>query len=716
MYKKLSIKTITSFLIILLLPVFFIVLSTPKVSAEVSISQLSPSKGIVGTVVSLTGQISTENGSYRIFFGDKEVQSGTATLYDVSDTFIVPNSTSGDHLVKLQDVTSGENSTIRKFIVLLHYSVNVLTPPYPDQLQEGTSIDILATVTGGNATTFANITVTDPANVTHLSNITISIDSDGFGEVKTTYPTDFDENPHTFYVGTYNISFDIFNETLATSNFTIGLTDAIEYYRFQTVYIQAANYTTTDFLEITISHNGETVKLTPSNASGPQGIITANWTIPANASIGLYKVDVTYTKQMGFEKPVPDSQNFTIASKSFACEVKTFNLDNAPIEGVLIEANNTATQEISTNFTNEWGIASFYLEAANYTFKAFWNTSQAPRAQVGGTSEISLAENLTGDSAITITCSLADIKIAVKDVKGNMLPFVDIRVNFTYTSRLGVPINQSLSYEVNITGITIFRNMFTNVNYTIKASRYGYTFDTSTINLIATSWLNVTCPTYTLIINVYNRNGLALQDAQVKVYEWSTGTNATDDFAQQSITNENGNVEFNFTFGKYGVLVYVDGAILNTTVVDLVNESTVFEVYCKLYPLTLDVKVLDYFGQGIANSNVTIEREGTVLSSSNTGVNGIAQFTELVGGNYKIFVYLGKRPYKITTLYLQEPKTITLKIAEIMSIGGFIAETSHFITIVLILSLIVVFLFAFVYRRLKVTRKKEQQIGKVYNA
>jgi len=711
MHRKFHLKRAPTFLIILLVSAFFAALPTPKVYAEVSISELSEDEGFVGDLVNLTGQINTINGNYEILFDGTTVKSGNATLGTVEDTFLVPNSTSGNHDVQLRDVLNTTESDALNFTVNTKYIVKAITPQAPKQLQEGTNITLLAEITGGGAgkTTRANITVQDPDNMTYSSpEFLIQIDEFGYGNnISEIYPENFGENAHTFFVGVYNMSLvDTLNATLASGTFTVGLTDASKYHRFQTVYIQAANYTSTEFLTIKITHPNGTVELTPSNASGPIGIITANWTIPANASIGLYRVDVKDTKPLGTEKPVADSQNFTVVSKSFACEVKTFNLDKEPVEGILVEAWNVTSPPIVRNeTTNEEGVTIFLLEAANYTFKAFWNASDGPKAGVGGTSWISLAGNLTGGSAVNITCSLAHIKVAVKDVEGMVLPFVGIRVNFTYVSRLDIPITPTpLLSETDITGISIFQNMFTNVSYTIQANRYSYIFDTATINLTSTSWLNITCPAYELIINVYDRNGSALQDAQVKVYEWSIGLSGLVGIEN---TGANGEVTFNSTFGKYTVDVYKDEILLNQTTILLINQPTTLAVYCKLYNLTLGINVLDFFGQGTPNANVTIEREGTVLSSLNTGAGGGAQFTNLVGGNYKIFVYIGEKTYEITTLYLQESRTITLKIGGIVSIGGFITETSLFITAVFMLLLVAIFLLAFIYRRVKSTPKKE---------
>ena len=236
MPKKLYMKRIATLSIILLILTLSTTPTTPKVSAEVSISQLLPVEGSVGTVVSVTGQISTANGTYKIFFNEKEVENGTATNYDVSDMFPIQNYTFGSYPVKLHDVSTGENSTTY-FTVQTEYIVKAVAMPYPKQRQEGANITICAIVTGGNTTTFANLTVTDPANATYSAlNITIPIVQDGYGKANIVYPADFNGNPHTFHVGTYNMSLITPDKTV-TGNFSVGLTDATEYHRFQTVYV-----------------------------------------------------------------------------------------------------------------------------------------------------------------------------------------------------------------------------------------------------------------------------------------------------------------------------------------------------------------------------------------------------------------------------------------------------------------------------------------------
>jgi len=700
--KKCRSAEIAGFSLVLVVLAFFAAMPASRVSAEVTI-RLSPTEGPVGTLVSVTGQINTINGSYSILFDNSPVKNGSSTLNNVSDTFTVENTTSGNHEVRLLDILNGTESSPLNFIVQREYVIKAITPEEPKQLQEGANVNILALITGGNAseTLFhVSITVEDPANGTYSSADDLIIaDANGYGNLSKVYPTDFNGgNQTTSFVGLYQMTLSSGNDTIATGSFRIGLTNATEYHRFQTVDIKAINYTSGQHT-VKITYDGETVFESAPNAS--DGMIIANWTIPANASLGVYTVTI---QRKPLPKLVPDIQNFTVVSKSFTCEVRTLNLDNEPIEGVQIEANNITGPVEGVKVTNDEGIASLYLEATNYTFVAYWSASPALPARVGETPWINLASNLTDTQAVNITCPLAHIKVAVKDYEGTSMPYVEVHVNFTYIGRLDYAISDSVLIETDPNGISEFRNMYTNIEYTIQAIRYDHAFETAVLNLTSTRWLNLTAPTYRLVINVFDRIGWPLQDAQVKVYEWSIGLG---DQALEKNTGASGQVDFNSTFGKYVVSVYKNSYLVNKTTLLLKEQPTTLTIHCKLYSLTLDVAVVDYLGQGIPNANVTIEREGVVLSSLNTGGNGLARFTELVGGKYKVYVHIGGKPQEITIVDLQEPTTLTTRIAEVVSIAGLLTETSSFLTISLTLLVIAIFLSVLVYRRLRPSPDKE---------
>jgi len=704
-------RKVIIFLFILIFSVSHLAFLAREVSAEVSISEMTPTEGHVGTEVNVIGQINTVNGSYEILFDGELMKNGTADLTVVSDTFIVPNSTAGLHEVRLRDVLNYTESAVWSFTVQFQYTIRAVIPQGINQLQEGSNVTIVAMVTGeeANKTDHVRITVEDPANVNSSSEeILIRTSLKGYWTTSKSYPSNFTGgNSTTFFVGDYEIALvKVSNESLATGSFTIGLTDASEYHRFETVKIKALNYNVSEALEIQIIYGNETVFQSFPNVSG---IVEANWSIPADASLGSYKVNVSWS----VEKPVLDVQNFTVAAKSFSCEVRAYNLDNEVVSGISVEARDLSNSTVDTETTSEEGVASFYLETTNYTFVAFWNLSAPQGKQVGETSEISLSGNLTGDSAVNITCSLAHIRVAVKDQSGAPIPLVELQTNFSYTSKIGgkdVPINGSLTYETDKNGTTVFQNVFININYSIEARRYQKPFNITMVNVTSSVWLNITCPTYRLVMNVYGRDGAdsPLQDVQVKVYDWSIGKNAPEDsYVKLDVTDHNGNVEFDLIFGKYGVLIYVDDALLNETRVILDAPQTVFNVSCSLYPLTLNVRVLDYFGQAIPNANVTVEREGVPLSSAITEGNGVAQFPDLVGGSYKVFVFMEGKPYEIATLSLIEPRTVTLKIAGVVSLGGLLTQTTHFIIIVLVLILVVAFSLSLVYRRRKARQVNE---------
>lgn len=674
-----------------------------KVSADFKITQLSPTEGPVGTLVSVTGQINTVNGSYSILFDSKPVKNGTSTINNVSDTFTVENTTAGSYEVRLLDIINGTESEPVNFVVQREYVIRAVTPPDPRQMQEGANTTIIALITGGNASetlSHISITVEDPANGTYSSgDDLIETDSNGYGRLSKVYPTDFNGgNGTTFFVGLYQMTLKSGNDTIATGNFRVGLTNATEYHRFQNVNVKAMNYTSGQHT-VRITYDGNTVFESTPNAS--DGMITTNWTIPANASLGIYTVTV---QRKPLPKLVPDNQNFTIVSKSFTCEVRTLNLDNEPIEGVQIEATNLTGPVEGVKVTNEEGIASLQLEATNYTFLAYWSASPALPARVGETEWISLASNLTDAKAVNITCPLAHIKVAIKDHQGTAMPYVEVKINFTYIGRLDYAISDTLLIETNPNGISEFQNMYTNIEYTIQAIRYDHAFETTRANLTSTQWFNLTAPTYRLVVNVFDRIGWPLQDAQVKIYEWSIGLG---DQTLEKNTGTSGQVEFNSTFGKYVVSVYKNGYLVNKTTLLLKEQPTNLAIHCKLYSLTLDVSVVDYLGQGIPNANVTIERDGVALSSLNTAGNGLARFPELVGGKYKVYVYLGGKPQEITIVDLQEPTTLTARIAEVVSIAGLLTETSSFLTISFTLLVIAIFLGVLVYRRLRPSSDKE---------
>jgi hypothetical protein len=126
-----------------------------------------------------------------------------------------------------------------------------------------------------------------------------------------------------------------------------------------------------------------------------------------------------------------------------------------------------------------------------------------------------------------------------------------------------------------------------------------------------------------------------------------------------------------------------------------------------MYPLTLSVRVIDYLGQGISNTNITVEKDGTPLTFAIAGGDGTAQFSNLVGGQYRITAYINGVPYGVTGVTLDEPLPVTVKIHKIVSLGGLLIETSQFVILILALLLVLTFVVVFAYRRFRTGKVEE---------
>lgn len=142
-----------------------------------------------------------------------------------------------------------------------------------------------------------NLTTTTPYNTTGVK-ITADYTWLNFGV-----------GAHTNYTGTYGIAF---NETLATGSFFIGLTNATEYNRFQTVNIKASGYIPGQNVTINIKDpNGVSVTGYPKVINATDGTVSEDWLIPRYISLGTYTVTVTNATG-DYPKPIPDIQTFDI--------------------------------------------------------------------------------------------------------------------------------------------------------------------------------------------------------------------------------------------------------------------------------------------------------------------------------------------------------------------------------------------------------------------
>jgi hypothetical protein len=166
-------------------------------------------------------------------------------------------------------------------------------------------------------------------------------------------------------------------------------------------------------------------------------------------------------------------------------------------------------------------------------------------------------------------------------------------------------------------------------------------------------------------------------------------------------TSTDGTVGFNCTFGKYIIKVYdAEGVALNETAVNLFQNQNL-TLTCKLWGLTVSIKLVDYFGQPISNVKITLQRENRTLGSQRTLSDGTVRFDDITGGTLQAVIYLfdDARPYMTQTFYVGNSATIGVKLEEYVLLAGFFVETSALITVIIILASVIVVLLVEVYRR-----------------
>lgn len=645
----------------------------PETKAETKIIFINPPEGKVGATVQLNANVTTENGEYVIRFDGETITSGNATGIDVDATFTVPSTSAGSHEVMIIDVNAGENDTAA-FTVLTSYSMEIDVPEPPKQLQEGDPVPISVNVTGGESskTFVANITVQAPTNVSYTNMLNVATSNVGNGSATIIYPEHFPIGANTNLTGEYKT---FLNGTLANQTFIIGLTNSTEYHRSQSVDIKAAGYKPNENVTITISFGEGIIHL--KNVTAEENTIHySNWTIPSNASIGTYTVNVTSISSNATAKNPPDIQDFTVPG--LAIDITTKNLAKEPVPIVTVKVYENVTSVVNAT-SNSDGLVTLMLEIGIYACEAYFKDEKVGER----------ALNITKEESFNFTCNLTNLKIFVMDRSENRFPEVKLYLT---------PEDKMLFTDIN--GSTVFHSLLPNVTYVLNASRYDKQFSTTTIPELledgtAVAWfsVNITCPALTLRVKVTDSNDLPINNAAVKVQEVMGG------LYYEGNTVE-GTAMFNCTFGRYTVKVYTSGVEVNETVTDLFQNENV-SIRCELYGLTVSIKVVDYFGQPIPNANVTLQLEGLPPRSNRTKSNGVATFSDFIGGSVQIAIYLNDQtqPCIETVSSAVSSTTIGIKIGKYVLIAGILVETSQLTTALIIAAAIILIVSIEVYRR-----------------
>ena len=675
----------------------------PSVHAAVTALTVKTTSGTVGQIIPVNGTIENSGGAFNIFFDLIKVKNGTAVGNNVlPTTFIVPQATSGNHTITLQDVTLNHNATFQDFKVLTSYAISPSNlPAAPGQLQEGDSVQIKAQIFGGSFPMTYNktITVRTPTNANYSATLLLTTNQNGTAENTLYYPTGFTTaGRNTNYTGTYHISENV--SSSEKSSFFVGLTNATSYHRYDWVNIRAMNYTKpNEYANITITLGNRQVNKTRIQALN--GNVTYSWQVPANASMGSYKVTVTSAASNGTGKTVPDVQNFTVPG--FSVNFYTLNLNMERVGSVnatvyeIDPFNASRKVWINSGVTNPGGLKTFTLERGNYTVKAYWKN-----VQVNETALIPIWDS----SSWNITCQLTRIALTAYDGKTRApLPFLGFVLSVTYRTSSNVLQNETQSAIINASTTCIFDNQLITANYTVGAYRAGVAqlFNKTTLTPIplGTKVFNfsITCPVFNLNIHAEDARRAALSGYPIKVYEFAGGLYGS----AIAITDGAGNVTLSAAFGQYKIRLYntAETIVLNETVFTLVNASSLL-LRSSIYHANLSVKVTGYLGQPIPNVRVKLEREGVLPMEVNTDGNGVAFFGNLTGGNSFVSVYVGGDvPSDTANVYVEDNTAVTINLGKYVSVLGIIMDTSQFAVLLTFIVFILVFALFIVYRRRK---------------
>jgi hypothetical protein len=668
----------------------------------VNIYQVTPQElvGTVGTPVNIQASIDTKNGVYQVWFGSNLVASNNAEGYYVNANFTVPELQGGNYTITLKDVTENVNAT-EEFSVIPAYYVKALVPLSPAQLQEGSSVVLNVTVTGGKSGTayYANITVVPPTplNMSYSSfTALLGVSQKGTAQAHITYPnaTFQPAGSTTDYTGSYQVYLNQ-TELLATDQFFVGFTDLSQYHRDQTVTIRAIGYQPNEDSTITITYVPTGVALhSETVTASSDGVISASWAVPSNALMGDYNITITPTNT---PKLIPDSQLFTVPG--YPIRVRTLNLAGGVVPQIVVEALDQATNTIYNATSQDNGTASLNLERGNHIISAYWNN-----VKVG-----EINASITGESSFDLACTLTNVIFNVQNKNGFSMPFVNLYITYQYvTTKEGTSKTGSASGQTGLSGTFILNSTLPGISYTINASLYGVVFNSgnnTVVNLPAQPTFQVTilCPSRILTLTILDYNLAAIPNARIELVEQSSG------IFYGAVTDNAGKVTVEVTFGKYRLRVYTGNILLNETVVEAFSDTQI-DIRCILYNLQVSVKVIDYFGQPIDNVNVMLRGQENLTRSAKTKTDGTARFDSVIGGNMQIIAYLtGKEAsYEAVNLRLESPTAIQIKMGKYVLLGPFLIETSLLATLIIVLAVVIVFLSVEVYRRKRLKPGKSE--------
>ncbi len=663
---------------------------TPITTSNIVNGQ-SQYNGTAGQAFHLDGTIYYSNSSYQLIFGQTVVASGTSAGYYVSANFTVPYTPAGSYPLTLRDVKLNVNSTgttPETFLVLTNYIVTAV----PSQIQEGSSVALTVSVTGGsaNAAYAANVSVVTPDNSTFTQAVSMGTsNSGGTATAQVTYPnSSFQPDGNTTdYVGTYNVYFNQ-STSLADTQFSVGFLNATTYHRGDTVAIAATGYQPNQAATLSIANNSTSTTVdTQSLTASSEGVIDATWQVQSNTAIGDYTVTIAPT---GVQKAIQDVETFSISG--YSIQVETVNLGGQIVSSIKVQALDVASGTTYSATSGVTGIADFHLETGACSLTGFWNGVNVGESNV----------TIIGNGTFTLTCQLTDLKITVQNENGIVLPFVNLAITYKYQpTNGGASQTGNVSGQTDLSGTYQLNSTLTGISYTINASLYNQVFNSgndTTPNLPAQALSDfvITCPNETLTFNIVGYNEAAIPGASISLVELTNGLFYT------ATTGSSGSVTSQVTFGKYRLQIYKDNILINETTIEAFGASQL-QIICNLYGIPVSVSVVDFFGTPISNANVTLNGPATEQLSAMTKGDGTATFNNVIGGDVQIVAYAqgAQSSYQAVTLTVNKPTSVTIQIDRYIVLGSILIPVSSFITLIIILIALVLLVTVEVYRRRK---------------
>jgi hypothetical protein len=332
---------------------------------------------------------------------------------------------------------------------------------------------------------------------------------------------------------------------------------------------------------------------------------------------------------------------------------------------------------------------------------AYWNGAKVGEATI----------TVTGEGTQALTCSLVNLRISVRDKNGFQIPFVSLNITYSYTTEGGSSRAGSASGQTDISGAFTLKSVLPGIDYTISASVYRVVFNSgnntfTNIPAVPIHDMVILLPSRSLSLTIQDYKFEGLADARVALSEQTSG------IFYSNLTNSAGTAVLDVAFGKYQLRVYKDNILLNETVLEVFKDTNT-RVRCVLYNLQVSVLVTDYFGQPISNVNVDFRGSDQIARSNRTLANGVASFSNVVGGDAQVIAYSSDRKnyYEALSLHVESPTAVQMKMGKYVFLGGLLVETSLFLTIIAILPIIAFFaILEFYFRRIR-SAKAQAKVG-----